>query len=417
MNQHLAPAMQSLQHLEIANFSNEAKSSSTPSILQPSDEQELAQAIGALPKLRSLSVESSELLTSEFFQRLPSSLHRLRIANCATLDSDMLYTYLSGEAGSCQLRELVLDHNPRLDLAFLPTLKMTCPHLQVLKMDLHYYSTHFNVDDAAPQYDYLLGSDEVPTWPTTLRTLELVHLQNWSTHPDAARNLYRSLVDSAKDLPDLRRLILHAHINISWRDRAAFRDQWIERLLRVYQRYPTPPDPRLASFKAWRIWQQSQKPAYQPVTGDGIPDETSQAGGRRLSHVRITPRKSEAATLDTDTSDSEPLSKRRSTRIAEQVPTPPQEAEQTAPQPLRKRGRKGSDAISIASDREEATKGDWRNVPEKYIQGLCDVVDIRIDNQRPREEQYNESHFLDSEVSGDEEWTEGDEIPADEYAW
>jgi len=45
------------------------------------------------------------------------------------------------------------------------------------------------------------------------------------------------------------------------------------------------------------------------------------------------------------------------------------------------------------------------------------VVDIRIDNQRPREEQYNESHFLDSEASGDEEWTEGAEFIADEWAW
>ena len=39
-----------------------------------------------------------------------------------------------------------------------------------------------------------------------------------------------------------------------------------------------------------------------------------------------------------------------------------------------------------------------------HIQGMCDEVDVRIDNLRPREEQFHESDFLDSEPSGDEEW-------------
>lgn len=84
----------------------------------------------------------------------------------------------------------------------------------------------------------------------------------------------------------------------------------------------------------------------------------------------------------------------------------------------RKRGRSDSDAISVRSNKDEAANGnDWRNTPEKFVQGLCDVVDIRIDNQRPREEQLNESHFMDSEASGDEEWTEGAEVEDDRHAW
>lgn len=273
-------------------------------------------------------------------------------------------------------------------------------------MDLHYYSTHFTVEDAAPLYDYLLGSDEVPTWPTTLRTLELVHLQNWSTHGDAAQNLFRSLVDSAEELPDLRRLVLHAHINISWRDRAAFRDQWIERLRRVYQRYSEDPGPNLASLKAFRLWKDMQ-----------VPEPGSVPEGRRLSYVRITPRKPSAQPLE-ETSDSEPLAKRRSKRIAEKPsPPPPKEPEPIAPKMRRRRGRRNSDAISVASDDGEVAQPDWRSTPEKFVQGMCDIVDIKIDNQRPREQQFHESHFLDSEVSGDEEWTEGHEFGDDGYAW
>jgi len=40
------------------------------------------------------------------------------------------------------------------------------------------------------------------------------------------------------------------------------------------------------------------------------------------------------------------------------------------------------------------------------IHGKCDVVYIRVDNLRPAEEQMNESNFLDSEQSGDENYVE-----------
>jgi hypothetical protein len=50
---------------------------------------------------------------------------------------------------------------------------------------------------------------------------------------------------------------------------------------------------------------------------------------------------------------------------------------------------------------------------------MCDVVVIRIDNQRPRETQYNEGDFLDDEVSGDEDWNGYDDIGdvGHSYAW
>lgn len=217
--------------------------------------------------------------------------------------------------------------------------------------------------------------------------------------------------------------MLQAHINIAWRDRAAFRDQWIERLQRVYLRQPQDPDPNMASLKAWRMWKELQRPKVIESVKDGSPA----LHGREVSHVLVTPHRPSGdvseAPEEQHNSDNHALSHRRSKRISDQVilqaALPPEEPE--APQARgkgrRKRGHKESDAISIASNHDEQDREDWRDTPESFIQGLCSIVDIRIDNQRPREEQFNESHFLDSEASGDEEWTEGAEAEEDGYAW
>lgn len=152
--------------------------------------------------------------------------------------------------------------------------------------------------------------------------------------------------------------------------------------------------------------------------------ELSIAEGRRLSHIQISPQKgSPMPSIQEQASDNDP-SKRRSKRISDQVvlqeSVPVEEIQPTRSKGKgrRKRGRSDSDAISINSNKNEAANGDdWRDTPEKHIQGLCDVVDIRIDNQRPRPEQLNESHFLDVEASGDEEWTEGAEVEDERHAW
>lgn len=68
-----------------------------------------------------------------------------------------------------------------------------------------------------------------------------------------------------------------------------------------------------------------------------------------------------------------------------------------------------SDTQRTSLEREEA---------ELYIQGLCDVVDVMIDNLRPAEEQLREDDFLDEEASGDEDWNGDDDVPGDSrYAW
>lgn len=174
----------------------------------------------------------------------------------------------------------------------------------------------------------------------------------------------------------------------------------------MYKRYATAPDPKLASFREFRQWKELQaaKAARENV----------------LSRVEIVVRKPTLSSQQSQASDDMPLAKRRSRREVKPAeplrqPTPPPEIQTRSGR--RKQGRRTSDAISVMSGSNDKDGEDWRDTPERFIQGLCDVVDIRIDNQRPREEQFNESHFLDSEASGDEEWTEGAEIEADDYAW
>lgn len=310
---------------------------------------------------------------------------------------------------------LILNHNPFLDLAFLTSLRELCPKLQVLKMDMFDHRENYYRHFGEPKYEQLLLEDEVPAWPSTLQTLELVHMQKWGT--GSAQNLFRSLVESAESLPDLRILNLQAHINIAWRDRAAFRDQWIERLQRVYLRRDKDPDGSLASFKAWRMWTASQSLLLKQAANSRV--LVSVNIDRETTTTKVSLNDERASERDGDNA-------RRSKRIIDQVLhpksiTPPPQPAPAKGKGRRKRGRRESDAISVTSrkddDDDAADAENWRNVPEKFIQGLCGVVDIRIDNQRPREEQFNERDFLDSEASGDEEWTEGAEADDDGYAW
>ena len=55
-----------------------------------------------------------------------------------------------------------------------------------------------------------------------------------------------------------------------------------------------------------------------------------------------------------------------------------------------------------------------------FRQGKCNIVDLKIDCQRPTEMQVNEDDFLDEEVSGDEDWNGEDDFEVEDgggYAW
>lgn len=389
---HQSQSFKYLERLVVCGFDVNDSSGPPSSEAEPGPRKHrLAEAVSLLPRLKDLTFISCDLVMEDFLEQLPKSLERLELSNCLEVTSDMLRKYLAN--GGSQLRELVLNHDSALDLSFLPNLKTLCPRLEVLKMDLTYYSEHVNYNDAWAMYDHLLTEDEGPTWPSTLRHLELVNLQKWTA--EAAQNLFRSLVNSSKDLPNLRHLVVQAHINIPWRDRTGFRDQWIVRLGRVYQRKSVDPLPYLGSFKQYRQWKDSQP----------VEINLAESARRQLEHVRVTPRKPPPDVEVFD--DSGPPSRhverpqRRSARVQEL--REPRSASEVG------------DNASSSSDSESDTEGS--DQPDDFIQGLCEVVDIRIDNQRPREKQWSGADFLDSEPSGDEDWHEGAELEDDGYAW
>lgn len=421
---HLADAFQSLEEVTLCGFN---QSDSSPKAITDMDEyqtrsvQNLQSSLTLLPNLRDVTLISCDLLRDKFFETLPTQLQRLELSNCRYVNSDMLSDFLS--RGGSQLHELILNHNIALDLAFLPGLKAACPSLETLKVDAHFYSEMTTTYDADPLYDDLLLPDEIPSWPASLHSVELVHLQKWSM--EAAVNLFRSLIDGAPNLPALRHITIQAHISIPWRDRAGFRDQWVERLQRVYLCKSEPPLAMLGSLRQWTLWNSMNKlqhPSNKIVAQATENDATEVKGGdnsdnmslarRNMATVSIPPCRTHAG--DTEfysvSDDDKPLSKsrpRRSTRV------------QAAVEASASHTPSNDDDTDAANVKAE--EGDWRSKPEAFVQGMCHIVDVRIDNQRPREYQMTEADFLDSEVSGDEDWTEGAvegvEEEEDGYAW
>jgi hypothetical protein len=357
-------------------------------------------AIGKLPSVKDLTFTSCNIVRDSFLNQLPGNLERLELVNCWKVNGNMLSEYLAQKGA--QLKELILSHNVTLDLTFLTTLASSCPRLEILRVDGHFYSERIAINDADPEYEELLTSSDIPTWPTALRHISLLHLQKWSQ--EAGTNFFRSLVEGAPSLPDLRHLAIQAHINIPWRDRAGFRDMWTDRLQRVYLRRSQPPHAYHGSKRQFELW----KEVKAQNEGDDTPDVVIDAAlnPNRLSYVEVSPHKS---TGDTDVYDSDAASSpapkalpmRRSTRVKHsQASTEPESVSDN-----------DSDSVS---DEE-----DGQSTPPLFVQGLCQVVDVRIDNQRPRETMFSERDFLDSERSGDEDWTEEADIEFEDnrHAW
>lgn len=353
--------------------------------------------VSKLPSVKDITFISCNLVRDDFLTRLPATLERLELVNCWRVNSDMLSKYLA-QKGS-KLKELVLRHNVTLNLKFLTELATSCPQLETLYVDGHYYSERVSINDAEPEYAELLSASDVPTWPATLRHLSLLHLQKWSQ--EAGTNFFRSLVDGAPTLLDLRHLAIQAHIDIPWRDRAGFRDMWTERVQRVFLRRGKPPHPYHGSKRQFELWKQvKEKHGSDEMALDAA------LNPNRVSHVQISPHKpsGDTDTFDSDTASS-PVTKapptRRSTRVKHSQPSTEHDST--------------SDNQSDDASGDENEEGASR----LFVQGLCHVVDVRIDNQRPRENMFTEQDFLDSERSGDEDWNEGADMEFEDnrYAW
>lgn len=231
---HQNPSFRGLRKIAFVNYQ---KIRVRKNAEDPQHEKRLAASLRVLLDLEHLIFESSTLLNSILLPLLPKNLKRLEIINCSEVDSHDLSTFLISHGSN--LRALTLNHNISLNLSFLKVLGSSCSRLESLRMNLTYYNTHSAYQDSDPGYDHLLGIEERPHWPTTLQTIEFTQLRRWDI--DIAKMFFQSLLENANNLVNLRRLIIKAILNTSWRDRSSFRDEWVGAFERVFKRPFVPP--------------------------------------------------------------------------------------------------------------------------------------------------------------------------------
>ncbi|ORY64180.1 uncharacterized protein BCR38DRAFT_308908, partial [Pseudomassariella vexata] len=394
---HRTPPFSTLRKITFINYQLPSLNSRAkdPAEIMAMDEpvtKKMAAAIKALPRLEHLVLQSSTVANAALLELLPKNLKQLELINCWDVESEHLTAFLITHGHS--LERLTLNHCQSLSLGFLPVLGSACPNLTHLNMDLQYFRHHEYYDDSEPNYETLLNKDQVPVWPSTIQCIDIQHLHHWDI--DAASMFFQSLEDSALRMPNLRRLALKATLNVPFRQRAEFREYWVERMSYIFQRPNSDPKPVLR--------------AKAPVVSPQRDGRSSVSGGN-------------AKTWKFSTTPA-----RRSTRIADLTlsPVSPHEEdvivsgrEHARTRQLAKEAkhlrlrttRRGNEADDEDSGDELAAtplSNDSDNEPV-HRQLLCNLVDVQIDNQKPTERRYGMEDFLDSPNASDDEWNGRDD--------
>jgi hypothetical protein len=312
-----------------------------------------------MPYLTRLSFEFCDIVTGVWLQHLPKTLTDLSITCSPSLKSEPFSEYLHSHGAS--LRRLTLNNNNSLSLDFFSQLKSTCPHLEELSMNLIYFKSSRITDLIPPNYERLLGPNSRPTWPSTLRKIDMSHLRHWES--DAVVMFFESIIEGAENVQNLRYLSLSVHVDLPWHERAGFRDKWRTLFEKVFRRKSQLPVIYMQSFKSYRLWKEAQK--NNPKCTRASSEERS-GDSSNPSVGRLRPRRS-----INYASDSSSL----------------------------KHSLRGQVVTALEASRTRVAKE-----PEHPVQGLCDVVDIRIDNGRPNEKEFRESDMLDTEESGDSDY-------------
>lgn len=400
---HQMPSFASLRKVKYVNYHMPSirldKDPSSNPELQMEDERSvalLADSISALENLEDLIFESSTIVGSSLFALLPAKLKRLELVNCAEVIADDLGLFLVTKGH--QLESLVLHHNRSLNLGFLTVLGSACPHLRELRMNLQYFSLLETIDDTLPSYDTLLLPEQVPSWPASLQFVHLENLRHWSsdaTDTKAAEAFLQSFIDSARNLPDLRHISIKAMLNISWRSRSEFRRSWQEKFEHIFLRHSPDPEPRFNLLRRPLPVESSSS-----LTGTKRrPKKTHTEPSRRSN--RIVPRTSSTSSLASSASKGLRGQQRKPQSYLE-----PDSDEFDSDGDF----DMGVSAQGAHEDgANENTQGSATDAPASdgtFVQGMCTVVDISIDNQKPREHQYSMDDFLNDErdFESDGDW-------------
>lgn len=434
---HTTSPFRTLRNISFINYDGSLLGKAT------SREDMFAEALSILPNLTSLSFKMCSIIGDRLMPMLPANLQALHVYDCALLRSSALNGFLSKKGND--LRQLSLDHNIALNLSFLADLAKNCPNLRHFRMDLVYFNTYATIRDSDPKYNVLFDETERPSWPTSLESLELYHLRKWSL--PLAETLFSSLTNAASSLPSLRQLRIKASLEASgWRDRVVFRDRYTQRLRYVFLRRSPPPNPHLRSISAFKAFQKERSTNRGHGRG-GRRSLTSHPAAHKekpvaqFSGIKTIERAKIEDISDSDLplirtsrtnpaesdSDAPLLKLRRSTRPKlqkEDMYTLSESSPQSG-KTFRRRGRRKGSADTSSEDSaleedvvEPASQGQSDSEDDLYVQGMCDVVDVWLDNQRPAEEQLKEEDFIGDEASGDEDWNGDDDMPGEGgYAW
>ncbi|UNI16196.1 hypothetical protein JDV02_002657 [Purpureocillium takamizusanense] len=350
----------------------------------------IAKAISQVENLNHLVFESSTVMNHRLLPLLPQTLSHLELINCWEIKSEDLVRFLRTHGGC--LRTLSLLHNQSLDLAFLTDLAESCQGLRELHINLSYYRHHDSINDADPMYEQALLPEQVPTWPSTLRVINIEHIRDWSV--EAAGVFFQSLVDSAGNLPDLRHLGIKTMLNIPWQARATMRREWRDKLEKVFLRPFTPPRNfttlRSTSAEAPSLPKSSPKHAKKSAGASAI---ISRRSGRLAAHDR-----------DSDSAGA------RSNKSLRQ---------HHGGRPLYREPDTDEDEVETsASEPDDAPEVQDEDQREWIVQGMCNTVNILVDNQKVGEQQYGMGDFLDEdEEESEEEWDGDDDDDDDAIAF
>ncbi|ROT39351.1 hypothetical protein SODALDRAFT_275572 [Sodiomyces alkalinus F11] len=397
---HLTPAFAELRTIHFVNYQlpswerHRKPPAADDSAQIAADEmyaRELAGCLAVLGHLEDLTFESSSVVGPPLLDLLPSRLKRVQFTNCWLLDSQDLAAYLTSHGQN--LESLTLNHNHSLDLAFLPLLGPTCPNLKELRMNMRYFREHDSWGDAAPNYEHLLLPDQVPKWPPSLQLVDLDSLRRWTPH--VAEMFFQSFIDSAPALPMLRHLSLKCMLNIPWRQRSAMRQEWQERLEAIFLRPYEPPEEHYTLRAAL---------APPPAFGQVAKPKTKKAAATRPSRqsVRI-------ATLQGDSPSRAGAAGKNLRSLGRTLYEEPDSDEfdvEMAEEQDADGGGGGGESEADGSGTGEEPRRSF------FVQGLCNVVSLKLDNQKPREQQWQMADFVDStDDASDPEWpgTEDDE--------
>ena len=335
----------------------------------------IIEIINSLKHMEHLILEGCWDIQGWFWFMLPNRLKHLEVTYCGWDVGQGLPDFLNTSGHN--LTTLILNHNPALDLYFLENLRRNCPNLEKLVVNMALHRDPITAS-TEPDFDPALDESSVPAWPSSLRHIELLNIRPWK--PEAATMLFESLINSASELPNLRYLVIKSMLDIDWRRRAAVRRIWFDRLVEVFLRPPSKdPAPTLP---------------LKPVP-KAILDTDAKEGSRGKQKPPTGPSTRRSGRIHTQRSAEPRGSRSGGARYAE----PPSDPEDDA----------DSEPSASDSDSETEVPGAQGSRSQRqstdhakpFVQGLCERVELTIENHTLAEVQYGMGDFMDASAESE----------------